>query len=259
MLRARHVTGPLHRLRGLLVSNVFLLDGGPGDRWIVDTGHPVERLTLVAGLRATGLGPGDVTGALLTHRHSDHAGNAAFLRRAFGIAIYAHRADAELLEGHRDPPRLRPVTGDPVAWAFAQIENRTRVRTPVDHALEEGDVIGSLEVHHAPGHTEGSALYRHAGTKSLLSGDALLAAVPPLTIAQRMCLPHPDYAVDLALALSSLERFHARDLPYENLLAGHGDPILGGARDRAIALVGGALDRAAAGGLGERSRPRAPL
>lgn len=237
MFRARHVVGPLHRLRGLVVSNVFVLDGGPGDRWIIDTGHRVERALVMAGLRATGLAPRDITGVLLTHRHSDHAGNAAYLRRELGVAIHAHRDDAAILEGRREAPRLRPSTGDPIAWAFAQIENRTRTRVPVDRALEDGDALGSLEVFHAPGHTEGSTLYRHGGTRSLLSGDALLAAVPPLTITQRMCLPHPDYAVDLREALASLARFHARDLPYENLLAGHGEPIVGGARREAASLL----------------------
>lgn len=243
MIGARHVLGPLHRLRGLFVSNVFLLDGGPGDRFLVDTGHPLERLAVLAGLRASGFVPGDLTGVLLTHRHSDHAGNAAMLRRHFGLTVHAHRADAEVLEGRRDPKPLEPVTGDPVARVFARIENATRTRTPIDRALEAGDTIGSLEVHHVPGHTEGSVFYRHAATGCLLSGDALLAAVPPLTIVQEMCLPHPDYATDLALALASLRAFHDRAVPYEHLLAGHGDPILGGARDRAIELVESASAR----------------
>jgi glyoxylase-like metal-dependent hydrolase (beta-lactamase superfamily II) len=237
-VRLERVVGSLHRVRGMLVSNVFVLDGGPGDRWVVDTGHPLERPMLLAGLRATGFSPRELTGVLLTHRHSDHAGNAAYLRRAFGIPILAHREDAEVLDGRAAAPKLRARSGDRLAWAFAQIENRTTTRVPIDRALDDGDAIGSLEAHHVPGHTEGSVFYRHASTSSLLSGDALLAAVPPLTIVQRMCLPHPDYAVDLAQALASLRRFHAAGFAYENLLAGHGRPILGRARERAEALLG---------------------
>lgn len=238
-LRAAPVVGPLSRLRGMLVSNVFLLDGGPGDRWIIDTGHVLERPTLLAGLRGSGFLPGEVSGVLLTHRHSDHAGNAAYLRAEFGLRVLAQRSDAEVLEGRRSAPRLAPTTGDPIAWLFAQIENRTRTRVPVDRALDDGDHAGSLQVHHAPGHTEGSALFLHQGTRSLLSGDALLAAVPPLTVVQRMTLPHPDYAVDLAQALSSLRRLHAAGLDYDNLLAGHGRPILGSARAAAERLLAG--------------------
>lgn len=236
-MRPRHVLGPLHRLRGLVVSNVWVLDGGPGDRWIIDTGHALERLTLLAGLRGIGFSPRDFTGVLLTHRHTDHAGNAAFLRRAFGLRIFAHRADAEVLDGVARAPRLVAVTGDPIARAFTAIENAAPSRVPVDRALEHGESVGSLEVHHAPGHTAGSAVYRHAGTSSLLYGDALLAAVPPLTIVQRMCLPHPDFTADLETALGSLRRLHAEGLAYENLLSGHGRPILGGAQREAERLL----------------------
>lgn len=238
-MRPRHVVGPLHHLRGMLVSNVFLLDGGPGDRWLIDTGHRLERAALLAGLRGAGLAPSQLTGVLLTHRHSDHAGNAAYLRARFDVRIFAHARDAAALEGRESKPRLRPRSGDLLAWGFAQIENLTDTRVTVDHALQGGESVAGLEVHHAPGHTEGSVLYRHEGTKSLLSGDTLLAAVPPLTLEQRMCLPHPDYAVDLAQALESLRAFHRAGHAYDNLLAGHGRPILGDARARAEALLGG--------------------
>jgi len=236
-VRPRHVIGPLFRLRGLFVSNVFVLDGGPGDRWVIDTGHALERPMVLAGLRATGFSPRELTGVLLTHRHSDHAGNAGFLRRAFGIPVVAHRRDAEVLSGERRAPRLVTTTGDRITRAFAAIENVTRTRVPVDRALEDGEGVGSLEVHHAPGHTAGSLLFLHAGTSSLLSGDTLLAALPPLTLRQKMCLPHPDFAEDLAQSIASLRGLHAAGVDYENLLAGHGRPILGGARRAAEALL----------------------
>lgn len=239
-MRARRVVGCLHRLRGLLVSNVFLLDGGPGDRWLVDSGHRLERAMLLAGLRGSGVTPGELRGVLLTHRHSDHAGNAAFLRGAFGVPVFAHARDAAVLAGRAPKPRLDPRSGDRLAWLFARIEDHTDTRVPVDRALEDGEAVAGLTVHHAPGHTEGSILFHHARTSSLLSGDALLAAVPPLTIEQRLCLPHPDYAVDLAQALASLRAFHATGPAYEHLLAGHGRPILGGAQALAEARLAAA-------------------
>lgn len=236
-MRLVRVVGPFHRVRGMLVSNVFVLDGGPGDRFVIDTGHVLERPVLLAGLRRLGFAPRDLTGVLLTHHHSDHAGNAAYLRRAFGIPILAHEADAAVLTGTTPPPRLVSRTGDPFARVFVAIENRTSTRVPIDRALVGGETVGSLEVHHAPGHTRGSLLFRHAGTRSLLSGDALLAAVPPLTLVQRMCLPHPDYAVSLEQALGSLRAFCATGLPFDHLLAGHGRPILGDARTQAERLL----------------------
>ena len=86
------VVEAIRHLSRLRVSNVFVLDGARGDRWLIDTGHWSERATLLWELRRAGLRPSDLTGVLLTHRHSDHAGNAAFLQRRYGIAIYAHRS-----------------------------------------------------------------------------------------------------------------------------------------------------------------------
>ena len=233
------VIGSIRHLSRLRVSNVLLLDGTRGDRWLVDTGHWSERATLLWELRRAGLRPGELTGVLLTHRHSDHAGNAAFLQRRYGARIYAHRDDAAVLERTVARPRLRPESGAMgFARLFAHIENLLPAAgLRVDRALEGGETVAGLEVHAVPGHTDGSVFYRHDSTSSLLSGDALLAAFPPLTLVQGMALPYPAYAQDLHQAYASLREFHERGFGYDNLLAGHGRPILGGARAAAIRLL----------------------
>jgi len=234
----RTVITPLRHLHLLRVSNVFVLDGGPGDVWLVDTGHVAERLTLLLELRRAGLRPSDLAGVLLTHRHSDHAGNAAFLQRRYGVRIYAHRADAEVLAGRAPRPMLSRGEGDVLAGMFAQIENRFPAASlVVDRALEEGDQVAGLEVHWVPGHTDGSVFYRHEPTKALLSGDTLLTAHPPLTLRHGLAMPYPSYATDLSRAHESLRAFHEKSAPYENLLAGHGPPLLGRARERVLAML----------------------
>ena len=233
------VVGSIRHLSRILISNVFLLEGHRGDRWLVDTGHWSERATLLWELRRAGLGPGDLTGVLLTHRHSDHAGNAAFLQRRYGAKIYAHREDALVLEGAVARPMLRPgPTARSFERLFARIENLLPAAgLRVDRALEGGELVAGLEVHAVPGHTDGSVFYRHEGTATLLSGDMLLAAFPPLTLVQGMALPHPAYAKNLTQAYASLRSFHERGFHYDNLLAGHGRPILGGARATAMQLL----------------------
>lgn len=238
----RRVVGSIHRCSRMIVSNVFLLDGGPGDRWLVDTGHWSERAMLLWELRRAGLRPRDLTGVLLTHRHSDHAGNAAYLQR-HGAKVFAHRHDAEVLAGTAPRPLMRSrAGGTAMALLLAQFENVAPASGfEVERALDDGDVVAGLEVHWMPGHTEGSVFYRHEGTRSLLSGDMLLAAIPPFTIIQRMAMPYPTFTTDMARALESLRAFHDRGITYDNLLAGHGRPILGGARNTALQL----LERAA--------------
>lgn len=233
----RTVALPIRHLHRLRISNVFLIDGGPGDRWLVDTGHALERPLLLLELRRAGLTPRALTGVLLTHRHSDHAGSAAFLQR-HGARVYAHRADADVLAGRAERPRLVRGEGDAIAGLFARVENHfPAAALEVDGALEDGDAIAGLEVHAVPGHTAGSVFYRHEGTRALLSGDMLLAAHPPLTLRRGLAMPYPSFTTDMPLAYASLRAFHDKGLPYEHLLAGHGPPIRGGARDRVLEML----------------------
>jgi glyoxylase-like metal-dependent hydrolase (beta-lactamase superfamily II) len=230
----RAVVGSFRHLHHVRFSNVFLLDGGRGDRWLVDCGHWSERATLLVELRSAGLAPSDLSGVLLTHRHSDHAGNARFLQRWFGVKVFAHRRDAEVLAGIVRPPRMKRNGGSFAAGVLAEIENRWPSRVACDRALEDGETIGSLEVHHTPGHTEGSVFYRHAATKALLTGDMLLTAIPPLVIKKGMSLAYVTFSTDLRLAEESVRAFHRSDVDYDHLLPGHGVPLVGGARRKAL-------------------------
>lgn len=228
---------------------MFLLDGGKGNRWLVDTGHFAERPMLLFELRRLGLRPADLTGVLLTHRHSDHAGNASFLRR-HGVRIYAHRADAEVLDGTRPAPTLPARDGTRLARWLARGENVLPARTAVDVALEEGDSVGGLDVHGVPGHTDGSVFFLHAETGALFTGDALLTAVPMIK-PPGLSLPYVTFSASVAEAHASVARFHARDIAYDALLTGHGDPLVGRAREHVTEF----LERS--GVLSKVSRPSA--
>ncbi len=220
----------MRRLAGVRISNVFLLDGGPGDRFLVDTGHWTERAALALELRNAGIWPSELTGVLLTHRHSDHAGNARWLQRQFGVKIFAHRADAEILDGTTELPLMERGEGSFMAGVLARFENRFPARVKVDRALEDGDSVSSLEVHWVPGHTEGSVFYRHGETRALMSGDTLLTALPPLVFRAGLATVYPTFTRDMGQAFASIKAFHARGLDYDSLLPGHGRPLTNDAR-----------------------------
>jgi glyoxylase-like metal-dependent hydrolase (beta-lactamase superfamily II) len=237
----RTAIAPFRRFSSLTVSNVYFVDGGPGSRWLVDCGHPLERWLLLAELRASGLRPSELSGVLLTHHHSDHAGNARYLRERFGLKVYAHRDDARTLEGKGPPPLVDPPGSSLLERAFLAVEARFPARTRVDGWLEEGESVAGLEVHAVPGHTEGSVLYRHEATRTLLTGDTVLTALPPLTLRAGLTLAHPAYAVDLARSYASLKAFHDAGHAYDNLLAGHGKPLMGSASEKVRELLDVAL------------------
>jgi glyoxylase-like metal-dependent hydrolase (beta-lactamase superfamily II) len=227
------VVAPFHRFSTLFVSNVYLLDGGPGDRWLIDSGHWSERLQLVRELRATGLQPSEINGVLLTHRHSDHAGNAAFLQREYGLKVLCHRADAAVLDGSSPRP-VMGARGSALERALCALENRFPARLYVDRALDDGDTAASLEVHHVSGHTEGSVFYRHATTGCLLTGDTLLTARPPLTLVRDVMRAHDAFSLDTERAHAALDAFHAAGWRYDHVLAGHGKPLVGDGRARVM-------------------------
>ena len=216
----------------LVISNVFLVDGGPGDRWLIDCGHWLERGALVREIKRTGLVPGDLTGILLTHRHSDHAGNARFFHERFGMKVFAHEDDAKILSGELPRPRMDPAGSRPDVRVMVAFENRWPSRVPIERTLRQGDSVGGLEVHWIPGHTEGSVFYKHEATNSLLTGDSLLTAIPPLVRRAGFSLAYPIFSTNLRLAHDSVLAFHRAAHAYENLLAGHGRPVLGNARAR---------------------------
>lgn len=83
----------LIRIRGA-ISNCFLL---LGERPVlVDTGAPGDLKRILAGLKDHGVEPRDLALILLTHGHSDHAGNAAELRTRTGRPVAIHAGDAHL-------------------------------------------------------------------------------------------------------------------------------------------------------------------
>ena len=236
----RSVVPQVVHLNRVLVSNVFLVDAGREGRFLVDTGHRAERWVLLRELARAGCAPGELAGVLLTHRHSDHAGNAAFLRQRFGVKLYAHRQDAEVLEGTAPRPLLIRGGEPVIEGVLARIEDHFPSRyTCVDRHLEDGDEVAGLEVHWVPGHTLGSAFYRHAPSGCLFTGDMLLNAAPPLTLRPGLRGPYPTFSDDMKRAHASLHAFQARGASYDVVLSGHGPALVGGARSRVDRLLEG--------------------
>ena len=210
---------------GWPVSNVWLLPDTPCGPLLIDCGFPALWPAILLGLRRHGLRPEQLAAVILTHRHSDHAGNAARLRQRHGVPIHAHAADAAVLRGEAPrPPLPEPLD---LGGLMSRIENRLPVRVPGVRDLEQGQLIAGLEVIWVPGHTAGSIFLHHRGAGALFSGDALLNAIPPSTARSALSLPYPIFCEDHGRALRSLANVLARDLPVRTLYAGHGPPRRG--------------------------------
>ncbi len=218
------------------ISNVWLLEHD-GKRFLIDTGHPLERPTLLWSLVRAGLrGPGDLTAVLLTHRHSDHAGNAAWLRRRFDCPVACGPADAPFLSGQSRPARLARGLAPFYIELLNHVEDRFPAVCPVDERYESGAWRWGFHVVPTPGHTEGSSMLYHEPTATLFSGDSVIVGIPPLRLLKGLSLAVPGFSLDPEVCHAAVRGF-LKDMPrVDTLAAGHGPVIRRAAREKLLGL-----------------------
>jgi glyoxylase-like metal-dependent hydrolase (beta-lactamase superfamily II) len=139
---------------------VYLLDlGAPV---LIDAGAGGNPKALVRSLELLGYSPGDLKALVLTHAHIDHAGGASFLVEKYGLPVYAHHLEADVLEEGDERRSAATFYGMPLRPC------------KVSHRLEGegGDIpLGFSPLHwiHTPGHTPGSiSLWAQAGMHKVL-------------------------------------------------------------------------------------------
>ncbi len=158
---------------GAWATNCYVVASGPGEPCvIIDPGQEsIDGVMDV--IREHRLAPAAI---LLTHGHIDHVWSVTPIGRDFGIPAMIHVDD-----------RYRLV--DPAGTSFAAARDQVLAMTKNSLELTEPDEIrtfdadGALEVagltltvRHAPGHTEGSAVFELPGEEPVMfSGDLLFA------------------------------------------------------------------------------------
>jgi hydroxyacylglutathione hydrolase len=77
--------------------NCYLIKTGTGFI-LIDTGCSNKRTYLEEELASAGCQPGNLKLVILTHGDFDHAGNAAYLRKKYGVKIALHDDDSEIVK-----------------------------------------------------------------------------------------------------------------------------------------------------------------
>jgi len=206
------------RTLSLRVSNAYLLEGERGFV-LIDTGFRSDRSRVKRSLRDAGCNPGELQLIVITHGDSDHSGNAAHLREAYGAKIGIHplevpaveRGNMFLARGSLSPTRrlLKPL--------MALFRLRRADRFSPDVLLKDGDLLAEYgldaRILHVPGHTAGSIAVLTADG-DFFSGDFLENRT------------HPSIATfvdDPEVLQTSVAR--VRELGIQTVYPGHGAPF----------------------------------
>ena len=221
-------------LPGNMVNSFILIAKRPV---LVDTGIPGSAPKILAALARDRLSPKDVSLILITHRHVDHIGSAAELKRATGAPVAVHALDAEWLrkgDGGSRPPtglggRFFDLTGVPGQPAEPCEPD---VVLDADFDLAEFGVPGGV-VHHTPGHTAGSVSVLLPGG-DVLAGDLAIGGVSFLGgLVLKGRVRKPPYEDCPRTIRRSLEDLLDRGA--KCFFVGHGGPLLASGVRRYIA------------------------
>jgi glyoxylase-like metal-dependent hydrolase (beta-lactamase superfamily II) len=154
----------------------------------------------------------------LTHAHGDHIGSLDALAAALpGVEVLISARDARLLEEDMslDPgePQRKPRGSYPGA------------KTRPTSTLAAGDLVGSLEVVAAPGHTPGHVAFLDRRDATLLCGDTY-TTLGGVATTDKMRLPFPLASMatwDPATEIASAKALRA--LQPARLAPGHGQVV----------------------------------
>jgi glyoxylase-like metal-dependent hydrolase (beta-lactamase superfamily II) len=158
--------GQLHQLSFMprvFPVNCYLVEEEDG-LTLIDCAMPFSAKGILAAAEKLGQ---PIRRIVLTHAHGDHVGALDRLKQELPEAeVMISARDARLLAGdtslQADEPQF-PIKGDVPK----------KIATRPDRLLQDGDRIGSLTVHAAPGHTPGMLAFLDTRSGALIAGDAL--------------------------------------------------------------------------------------
>ena len=208
-------------------ANTYLVEA-PRGLVLVDTGLPGSDRKILEALTRLGKRPADVKLVLLTHRHLDHIGSAAAVKKMTTATIASHPFEKPYVAGTL-------VISTPAAWSlYGRIVRRVlnfsswtmklfrliKYRpVHVDEAADEESLLEMVGLNGSiiwtPGHTKGSI--------SLFLNESRVAIIGDLLRSRRGKLSEPMFMESFPQTEASVK--HVLDLEPSTLCVGHGKPL----------------------------------
>jgi glyoxylase-like metal-dependent hydrolase (beta-lactamase superfamily II) len=202
----------IHLIDGLHLGTphvvcVALVECGPDELLLVDTGPETVFDTVVGAIRTLGFQPANVRHLLASHIHLDHSGGAWRWAKEFGTHVYVHPKGAPHLI---DPSKLissaTRIYGDKLEFLWGKVEPIAEAQvisvddgTHLKFGREEFDVL------YTPGHAQHHNAYWLKSEQTVFAGDVAGVRIPggPTTP------PCPPPDIHLELWKESLEKIRA--------------------------------------------------
>jgi len=208
-------------------ANTYLVKAEDG-LVLVDTGMPGSEKKILSAIASLGMKPTDVKLVLLTHRHLDHIGSAAAVKKETSGVLVSHPFEKPYVAG-----TLVIIT--PKAWSlYGRVARRVLAvmsstkklfrfskYTPVhvDQAADEESALDGIgldgSIVWTPGHTKGSV--------SLFLNKPRVAIIGDLLMSKRGKLVEPMFMENPTQTRASVQRIV--DLHPTILCPGHGNPL----------------------------------
>lgn len=196
--------------------NCYLIKTGIG-YILVDTGSPNKQAELEKEIESLGCKPGNLKLIVLTHGDFDHIGNAAYLRKKFGVKIAMHYDDSGMAEKgnmfwNRKKSNIIVKMIAPVIFGFGK-SRRFKPDMYIEDGFDFSEYGFDAKAVHIPGHSSGSiGILTMNG--DLICGDLLINNDKP---------GFNSLIDDLETANLSIEKL--RDLEINTVYPGHGKPF----------------------------------